>query len=187
MAPTAPKKRPSMRSKTPRSGSGLMARPPPSHREGAIISDSFISSKKDKRTIKHSAFVNRIEKAHKKPLKRRRPSKKLVTTMEGLADALPDIERQVNLVGDKKIKMDSLTNGPGLMKRRGKVEAVERERFGKNLAQLMGAQQGATVQNPVSGAGEGEQQPSSTAKRFQALRAWIGQTMEKEKAFEETN
>lgn len=104
--------------------------------------------------------------------------------MEGLANALPDIERQVNLIGEKKIKMDSLTNGPGLMKRRGKVEALERERFGKNLAQLMGAQQSAVIQNAAQG--EGELQPSSTAKRFQALRAWIGQTMEKEKAFEET-
>ena len=89
-APTAPSKRPSLRSKVSKSGSGVYA--PPKHREGAIISDTFIASKKDKRTIKHSAFVNRIEKAQSKPLKRRRPNKKLKTTLEGLADALPSME-----------------------------------------------------------------------------------------------
>ncbi|RDL40040.1 uncharacterized protein BP5553_00019 [Venustampulla echinocandica] len=120
-----------------------------------------------------------------KPLKRRRPGKKLVTTMEGLADSLPEIEEISKASKEgQKIKMDSLTNGPGLMKRRGKVEKVERERFGKNLAQLMGAQKAAGGET-VAEAQTDSQQPSATASRFAALRAWIGQTMEKEKAFEE--
>ncbi|KAF4619052.1 hypothetical protein G7Y89_g14799 [Cudoniella acicularis] len=179
-APLHPQQNPQIRLRAHRT-------PPPSHSSDTLTTSNFVSSKKDKRTIKHSVFVNRIEKAHQKPLKRRRPSKKLVTTMEGLADALPEIERVVKLEGGKKIKMGSLTNGPGLMKRRGKVEKIERERFGRNLAQLMGAQESAAaVVESTVGKGEGDQQkPSSTAKRFQALRAWIGQTMEKEKAFEE--
>jgi hypothetical protein len=114
----------------------MIARP---HREGALITDSFINSKKDKRVIKHSAFINRIEKAHKKPLKRRRPSKKLVTTMESLADALPELELENGNGGEGKIKMKSLRSKPGAMKRKEKVERMERERFGRNFSVLMGA------------------------------------------------
>jgi len=90
-------------------------------------------------------------------------------------------------VGEGKIKLDSLTSGKGLMKRREKVERRERERFGRNLAVVLGSQ----VQAPAAGntevqaGGEGEKtQPSATVKRFQALRAWIGETMEKDGAFE---
>lgn len=42
--------------------------------------------------MKHSAFVSKIEKASQKSNKRRRPSKKLQTQLEGLVDALPEIE-----------------------------------------------------------------------------------------------
>jgi len=89
--------------------------------------------------------------------------------------------------------MDSLTSGKGLMRRRGKVEQVERERFGRNLGLLMGSQTGATTSTNVDngvgiqvegGEGAAKAQPSATAKRFQALRAWIGETMEKDVAFE---
>ena len=85
--------------------------------------------------------------------------------------------------------MDSLTSGKGLMRRRGKVEMVERERFGRNLGLLMGSQTANTNSNVENGGamvveGEGQRKESSTAKRFQALRAWIGETMEKDEAFE---
>lgn len=76
--------------------------------------------------------------------------------------------------GNGKIEMKSLTSGKGSMKRRGKVEAVERERFGRNLATLMGKQD--VLAKPAEG--------ESGAARFKALRDWIGQTMEKEEAFE---
>jgi hypothetical protein len=39
----------------------------------------------------------------------------------------------------------------------------------------------------MGGDGEKKVQISSTASRFAALRNWIGQTMEKEKAFESAN
>ncbi|CZR51020.1 uncharacterized protein PAC_00895 [Phialocephala subalpina] len=199
MAPTAPKKRPSIRSKTtktPNSGSGMMARLPPTHREGAIISDTFINSKKDKRTIKHSAFVNRIEKAQHKALKRRRPNKKLTTTMEGLADALPDVEELVKgkIAGEGKIKMKSLRSKPGALKRKEKLERVERERFGRNMAQIMGVREEVNMSVPVATIDvEGRAAPapapvqSATSSRFAALRAWANANMEKNPAFEKTS
>lgn len=173
-APTAPKKRTSVRAKTSKSGSGLLARPLKTHREGAIIDDGFISSKQDKRLIKHSAFVNRIEKAHKKPLKRRRPSKKLVTTLESLADALPDAGDSEQIVGDAKIRHKSLKSRPGATKRREKLERMERERFGKNMAQLAGGNAHAD--------GE-EAQKAATANRWAALRGFISQTLEQKPEF----
>jgi len=206
-APTAPKKRPSIRAKSSNSGSGLIARPPPKHREGAVISDSFINSKKDKRVIKHS-FLNRIEKAHKKPLKRRRPSKKLVTTLESLADALPDVEELVKEneraaqggSGNGKMAMKSLKSKPGARKRKEKLERMERERFGKNLAVILaGGKEGEeTVPEVAMAVDDGEgADASATAtattapasnpavNRFAALRAWVNQNMEKHPAFEE--
>jgi hypothetical protein len=87
-----------------------------------------------------------------------------------------------------KIKMDSLTSGKGLMKRREKVEKRERERFGRNLAVVLGSQMAvqpsADTETVGEAQGEGVKAPSATAKRFQALRAWIGETMEKDGAFE---
>lgn len=44
--------------------------------------------------MKHSAFMSKIEKSQKKPLKRggRRKNQQLATRLEGLVDALPEIE-----------------------------------------------------------------------------------------------
>ncbi|KAF7893340.1 uncharacterized protein EAF02_000878 [Botrytis sinoallii] len=184
MAPTAPKKRNSMRAKASQAGSGIHV--PPVHREGAVISDSFIESKKDKRTIKHSAFVNRIEKGNSKPLKRRRPNKKLVTTLESLADALPDFEgeglEKISRGESGKIKQKSMKSRPGATKKREKLEAMERERFGKNMAQLAGV----TEEKPKDiTAAEGQEVPaaSGTASRWAALRGFISQTMEQKEEF----
>lgn len=150
-----------------------MVRAPPAHREGAVIDDGFLNSKKDKRTIKHSAFVNRIEKAHKTPLKRRRPSKKLVTTLESLADALPDTEGAERTIGDAKIRHKSMKSRPGATKRREKLEKMERERFGKNMAQL--------TAGSIEITGE-EAQKTATASRWAALRGFISQTLEQKPA-----
>ncbi|KAH9215436.1 ribosome biogenesis protein SLX9-domain-containing protein [Leptodontidium sp. 2 PMI_412] len=209
MAPTAPKKRPSIRAKTSSSSSsnpssGATARLPPKHREGAIISDSFINSKKDKRVIKSSSFLNRIEKAHKKPLKRRRPSKKLVTTLESLADALPDVEELVakgrnggGPGGEGKLRMaQSLKSKPGARKRKEKLERMERERFALNMAVIMaGGKEESGVAMAVDDR-EGAESAAVTApttapvsnatvNRFAALRAWVNANMEKHPAFEE--
>jgi hypothetical protein len=155
---------------------------PPVHREGAIISDSFINSKKDKLTIKRSAFVSRIEKAHKKPLKRRRPNKKLKTTLEGLADALPDVEDLVQGKQDGKIKMKSLKSKPGAMKRKEKLERGERERFGKNMAQIMAVKETTNSADQID---DSVPVPTvSTTSRFAALRAWANANMEKHPGFQ---
>jgi hypothetical protein len=174
-----------MRSKPtskPNSGSGMIARP---HREGALITDSFINSKKDKRVIKHSAFINRIEKAHKKPLKRRRPSKKLVTTMESLADALPELGLENEDGGEGKIKMKSLRSKPGAMKRKEKVERMERERFGRNFSVLMGARKENEEGAKEIAMGEGTVGAEVPKKkgRFAALRAWVDNNMERHPDF----
>ncbi|TGO15925.1 hypothetical protein BTUL_0034g00480 [Botrytis tulipae] len=175
-----------MRAKASQAGSGIHV--PPVHREGAVISDSFIESKKDKRTIKHSAFVNRIEKGNSKPLKRRRPNKKLVTTLESLADALPDFEgeglEKISRGESGKIKQKSMKSRPGATKKREKLEAMERERFGKNMAQLAGV----TEEKPKDViAAEGQEVPaagaSGTASRWAALRGFISQTMEQKEEF----
>jgi hypothetical protein len=169
-----------------------MARPAV-HREGAEISDRFINSKKDKRIIKHSAFVNRIEKAHKKPLKRRRPSKKLVTTMESLADALPDLQDLGGLGGgdaaaEGKIKQKSMRSRPGATKRKEKLEKMERERFGKNMAQLVAGRTQSVANtdtnNMQTEGGEGTQaQSTATGSRWAALRGFISQTLEQKGEF----
>jgi hypothetical protein len=184
-APTAPKKRSSIRVKISRSDPSLIARPPQAHREGAVISDSFINSKKDKLSIKRNAFVSRIEKAHKKPLKRRRPNKKLVATLEGLADVLPDVDELVHGQGQNgKIKTKSLKSKPGAMKRKERLERTERERFGKNMAQIM------ALKEPICQIQAGGSSPVTTittTSRFAALRAWADANMEKHPGFGKMN
>jgi len=150
----------------------------PSPSFGTAISDSFLNTKKDKRTIKHSAFVNRIEKANTKSGKRRRPSKKLVTTLESLADALPDFDEGEKTVGEAKIRHRSLKSRPGATKRRERVEKMERERFGKNMAQLT-----AGTAAPAVGAGGAATPASGTASRWAALRGFISQTLEQKPEF----
>ncbi|TAQ87295.1 hypothetical protein B7494_g4396 [Chlorociboria aeruginascens] len=177
-APTNPKKRPSIRSKTtkPRSGSGFVGHPPSSHASSSIISlfsdlpsslssSAFTATKKDKRTIKHSTLISRIEKSHKKPLKRRRPNKKLVATLESLADALPEVEEKEE-GGEGKIKHKSLKSRPGAMKKREKLERMERERFGKNMAILATgpeSERGKLVEGSV---GEKDTEGARTAGRL---------------------
>ena len=162
----------------------MIVRPPPAHRPGAIIDDGFINSKKDKLTIKRNAFIGRIEKSHTKVLKRRRPNKKLKTTLDGLADALPDVEDLVNekISADAaKMQMKSLKSKPGAMKRKEKLERTERERFGKNMAQIM-----AVRETPAVPAGDAAAVPvtSATTSRFAALRAWANANMEKHPGFD---
>ena len=50
----------------------------------------FAASKKDKRRIKHAQLMSKVTKARTRNPRRRRPTKKLVTTLDALADALPD-------------------------------------------------------------------------------------------------
>lgn len=135
----------------------------------------FPSSKKDKRTIKHSAFVNKIEKASSKSKKQRRPSKKLFATLESLADALPEMdngqEQNESVVGQARVRHKSLNSRPGATKRKEKLEKTERERFGMNLAQMVGS----------NGSNN-----SAVGSRWAALKTFVESTAEKKAEFATT-
>lgn len=140
--------------------------------------DEFRTSKKDKRQIKHATLMSKIAKSSKTP-KKRRPSKKLVANLESLADALPeaadnshDAASQVNI-----IKQRTLRHKPGALKRREKLEKVERDRFAKNMAQM------ASMQPAAGAASEATPEAHSTANRWSALRNFISQTMEQQPVF----
>ncbi|PVH93777.1 hypothetical protein DM02DRAFT_573917 [Periconia macrospinosa] len=165
MAPIAGKKRTTARAKTARS-----ARPPPPTPDPTESPSLFASSKKDKRTIKHSAFVGKIEKSAAKSTKRRRPNKKLVANLESIANALPDFDdddgKDEVEIGQAKVRrksMKSLKSRPGAMKRKEKLEKMERDRFNANLAQMASAGNGAG---------------SAVADRWAALKNHVQSTME---------
>ena len=140
--------------------------------------------------------------------KRRRPKKKLVAAedLDEMRDALPelsdqdedeeeweglsDVEEGTPSEGKRKqrrvgggngqIKMRSLKHRPGAMKRKRKMEGVEMERFGRNLAQLSAntkkpdaAVEGVDASQAGGGAG--------TQGKWAALRAFIGSTLERKK------
>jgi hypothetical protein len=171
------------------------------HRPEANVGEGFLSTKKDKRIIKHSSFVSKIQKANKQPLKRRRPSKKLITTLESLADALPtldaDVDGNIQQLREGKVRHKSLKSRPGALKRKERVVKGELERFGVNMAKL------ATVtekSNPPTESGKGAKKknetetetsaqpsaPTSTTNRWAALRGYISATMEQNPAFTPT-
>ncbi|KAK2769831.1 hypothetical protein FQN53_005854 [Emmonsiellopsis sp. PD_33] len=201
MAPVIPKRKaaksalrkPSSSTTTTATATSTFSNPNP-----GPFPDTFRTTKKDKRTIKHSVLLSKIEKSRSKPLKRRRPSKKLVANLDSLVDALPDagdagasnnqagdagVSSQVNI-----IKHKSLKHKPGAMKRKEKLDRLERERFAKNLAQMAGS-------SSSSGQGESQAQaqtqaqtqvqPSAepTANRWAALRSFITQTMDQNPEF----
>ena len=129
------KKRTTARAKSARAARPEVAMP-------TSLDTLFSNSKKDKRTIKHSAFVSKIEKSTSKSQKRRRPNKQLVTNLESLADALSGLEgaagegEVIVAGGQAKIQKKSLKSRPGAMKRKEKLEKLEKERFNANLAQM---------------------------------------------------
>lgn len=152
----------------PTMNSTRLARRPPAR-------TAFGTTKKDKRTIRHSALVSRIEKSHPYTKKRRRPSKKLITNLESLADALPSVPEDQRVTGDVSIKHKSLKSKPGAMKKKEALIGMERERFNKNMTQMI------KFHMPND---EGESQSTSptatesTGKRWAAIRGFIQQTME---------
>ncbi|KAF2182539.1 hypothetical protein K469DRAFT_690667 [Zopfia rhizophila CBS 207.26] len=140
----------------------------------------FPSSKKDKRSIKHTTFVSKIEKSSSKTNKRRRPNKQLAANLESLADALPDLDedegKNLVVIGQAKIQRKSLKSRPGAMKRKEKLEKMERDRYNKNLVQMAGSS---------AGAGSG-QSTTSLADRWSALKNHVQNTAEKKAEFIKT-
>ncbi|KAK5273012.1 hypothetical protein LTR99_002406 [Exophiala xenobiotica] len=148
----------------------------------------FPSSKKDKRRIKHEQLINKVTKSSAKTPRRRRPNKKLVATLDSLADALPTDndetaprgtagerpEDQVNIIQRKSMK-----SRPGAMKRRENLDKGERQRFVKNMAQLATPRPNGDHGKENSGAQDAVQTAvPSTSDRWAALRGFISQTLE---------
>ena len=124
--------------------------------------------------------------------------------MDGMKDALPDIsnedeeeweglsdeEEGTASVGKRKqkrdagrIKMRSLKHRPGAMKRKRKMEGVEMERFGRNLAQLSANTNQLDAGVGAADAGEdgGGGVDTGTKEKWAALRTFIGGTLESKK------
>ncbi|KAF5528657.1 hypothetical protein CGCA056_v000333 [Colletotrichum aenigma] len=168
--------------------------PHKTHRAEAQVDDDFLTNKKDKRTMKHSAFVSKISKASsKKTLKRRRPSKKLVTTMESLADALPDLAddgetaHSLEQLREGKVRHKSLKSRPGALKRKEKVVRGEMARFGASMAALANVPAATAAKvdggDNVAMGDAAAEETSATAGRWAALRRHISSTMETNPAF----
>ena len=138
--------------------------------------------------------------------KRRRPSKKLVATLESLADALPELtgaDGNADELARGKVRHKSLRTRPGGLGRKERLMRAEMARFGASLSQLGRVAEGAGAREAQPGggdmdvddvetreAGRGDSHEggspvskSSTANRWAALRGFIAATMERSPAF----
>ena len=178
------------------SGRGVI--PPVSESNtSSLLADDFRTSKKDKRTIKHSSFVSKIEKNSQKTPKRRRASKKLAANLDSLADALPEAEvqssehHQPNSLNSQVnvIKQKTLKQKPGALKRRQNLEKVERDRFARNMAQMSAMDTTAAAPHAEGDNHHHHQnnnateETNGTSNRWAALRSFISQTMEQQPVF----
>ncbi|KAK0734504.1 ribosome biogenesis protein SLX9-domain-containing protein [Lasiosphaeria miniovina] len=217
MAPTAPtaaaKKRVSARSKAQAAARSPTSAPATNTASTSSFRASvFSNSRRDKQIVKHSSFVSRIAKTppqthNGSSIKRRRPSKKLVATLESLGDALDDITAGIaaddadamdpEQARQGKVRHKSLRSRPGALKRKEKVVRGEMERFGRSLAQLTAlaevkaAAPAASASSAITedmdtdvaaGAGAAAVAPV-TASRWAALRGFISATMEQNPSF----
>ncbi|KAM0263561.1 hypothetical protein ACHAQJ_001180 [Trichoderma viride] len=179
--------------------------PQKTFRQNASTTDSFLSSKRDKRTIKHSSFVSRVasssssSRVSKSP-KRRRPKSKSTTlnSLDSLADALPELaegEGAAEILSGK-IKHQSLRSKRGALKRKERLLKSEMDRFGVNMAQLshVSAQsqnnshsaEKAAASSSLSGSSSvlnGSAPAPVVSNRWAALRGYISATMEQNPAF----
>ncbi|CAD6577591.1 MAG: hypothetical protein ASARMPREDX12_008407 [Alectoria sarmentosa] len=155
-------------------------------------------SKRQKRISKHATLLTRITKtfpSSTKSPKRRRPSKKLITSLDSLAAALPsptsgganDEEAWEGIPDGNpgvQIKHKSLKSRPGAGRKKDKLVAMERERFARNLAAMASGSgsRDATVDGGMVAEGqreEGDETKKRSAERWAAIRGFICQTMER--------
>ncbi|KAM0269438.1 hypothetical protein ACHAQH_009727 [Verticillium albo-atrum] len=200
MAPTAPPKMSARAARLARiSGAMHPLAPTKTHRSEANVPDGFLSTKKDKRVMKHSGFVTKINHTSPgvKSLKRRRPNKKLVATMESLADALPELTNEadgnIEQLREGRIRHKSLKSRPGALKRKEKVVRGEMARFGASMAALAATPEAVAAAEAAATGDQSmtvEDTPESsgapapaTANRWAALRRHISTTMEQNPAF----
>ena len=117
-----------------------------------------------------------------KPKRKRRPSKKLVANLESLMDALPEASEKLDdgiTAGEARIKHKSLKSKPGALKRKEKLEEMERDRFTKNMAQMVNLGADDTRQAPDDASKELSKNDNETSKKWVALRGFIQQTMDR--------
>ncbi|KAL8730994.1 MAG: hypothetical protein Q9181_004459 [Wetmoreana brouardii] len=176
MAPTG--RRSSIRSRATKISSTVS---PPVRHTHARSQSAFSTSKKDKRMIKHSALISRIEKFQSQSKKRRRPSKKLVTNLESLVKALPDAPSRKDEAPTEtpiaRIRHRSLKSQPGAMKKRDKIIRIEKERFNQNMAQLAAMRRSGADGDGATD-GTGAITDPGTGSGWATLRSFIQQTME---------
>ena len=107
----------------------------------------------------------------------------------GLRKARVRRRRKAN-AGEGKMVMKSLSSRPGAAKRRVVMEGRERERFGRNLAQ-MAAVNSASRDTGISAGTVGNAEyttntdPSGQSEKWAALRKFIGGSMVQNKAFKQ--
>lgn len=138
-----------------------------------------MTTKRDKRTIKHSALISRIEKSKPSSKKPRRPSKKLITNLESLAGALPHLSEEKSgetIIGDARIKHKSLKSRPGALKKKETLITMEKERFNKNMAQMI---QFNRANDKEESQNKALDTKHDTGKRWAAIRGFIHETMER--------
>ncbi|PMB64814.1 hypothetical protein BM221_009658 [Beauveria bassiana] len=167
--------------------------------DAAPLPDSFSSSKRDKRIIKHSSFLSRVAESgvsktssssssRKNKRTGRGRSKQLSTTLEGLADALPELQDGAE-APQGKIRHKSIKSKKGALKRKEQVVKGEMERFGVSMAQLAGTREqeraGELMKKKMEGEGGGGQGSVGGSSRWAALRGYISSTMEQNPAFAE--
>ncbi|KAH8713695.1 hypothetical protein HC256_006819 [Beauveria bassiana] len=167
--------------------------------DAAPLPDSFSSSKRDKRLIKHSSFLSRVAESgvsktssssssRKNKRTGRGRSKQLSTTLEGLADALPELQDGAE-APQGKIRHKSIKSKKGALKRKEQVVKGEMERFGVSMAQLAGtgeqerAGEVMKKKKKMEGEGGGAQGSAGGSSRWAALRGYISSTMEQNPAF----
>ncbi|PTB66832.1 hypothetical protein BBK36DRAFT_1198579 [Trichoderma citrinoviride] len=178
--------------------------PPKTFRPNASTTDSFLSTKRDKRTIKHSAFISRVasssSKISKSKTRRRSKTKSSATlnSLDSLADALPELADGEGAaeVLDGKIKHQSLRSKRGALKRKERLLRGEMARFGVSMAQLSTVKPAAPAQsqgaamfsNSTVAEKKTEEEtkqpaPAAVSNRWAALRGYISATMEQNPAF----
>ncbi|KAL7809775.1 hypothetical protein V8C26DRAFT_264691 [Trichoderma gracile] len=174
--------------------------PPKTFRPNASTTDSFLSTKRDKRTIKHSAFISRVASSSSsrisKTKNRRRggsAKSKQLSSLDSLADALPELadgEGAAEIL-DGKIKHQSLRSKRGALKRKERLLRGEMARFGVSMAQLSTVPAATETQGTALNKNPGaetktpeETKPApAVSNRWAALRGYISATMEQNPAF----
>ncbi|MCJ1474643.1 hypothetical protein MMC13_003303 [Lambiella insularis] len=183
MAPIV-KKRTQLRSRASKPSTKSHPRPSSTY---ASTDDAFKSTKEDKRRIKHSKLISRIEKANTKVKKPRRPSKKLLANLESLVDALPDPDEKgkstgETVIGDARIRHRSLKSKPGAMKQRAKLEKLEMNRFSQNMAQMAHVTGDGDNRSTTDDVIQTGQDATGGSGRWAALRGFIQSTLDRDVA-----